>query len=131
MTQSSLLDILLTVFHFIDPSERSGSELPKVYQPYLVMLSLFVASMAGYTAITISLIIRGHTNSISRYLWLAAGAIFMGFGIWAMHFIGMLSLNVPIAVGYDVTVTLISVVPAILAAAISLYLSSNHHLIFT
>lgn len=29
----------------------------------------------------------------------------MGLGIWSMHFIGMLAFNLPIALGYDLTLT--------------------------
>jgi len=39
-----------------------------------------------------------------------------------MHFIGMLALTLPVVVGYDVLITLVSMVPAILASALVLHL---------
>ena len=41
------------------------------------------------------------------------GAFAMGLGIWSMHFIGMLAFNLPIALGYDLTLTGLSLVAAI------------------
>ena len=40
------------------------------------------------------------------------GAIAMGGGIWAMHFIGMLAHILPIPVSYDPCITALSIVPA-------------------
>lgn len=110
--------------HFLDPLEKLGEAFVKDYNYGLVFLSLLVSSLAAYTAITISLIIRDQKSQVAKYSWLVTGAISMGCGIWAMHFIGMLSLRLPIDVEYSMAITLASVVPAILAAAVSLYLAS-------
>ena len=45
----------------------------------------------------------------------------MGYGVWAMHFIGMLAFRLPIPVTYDVPITALSVVPAIAASVIALH----------
>src|SRR3989442_12572968 len=49
----------------------------------------------------------------------------MGIGVWAMHFIGMLALRLPVRVHYDVAITLVSVAPAVLASAIMLHVISQ------
>ena len=51
---------------------------------------------------------------------LAIGAIAMGGGIWAMHFIAMLAHILPIPVSYDLGITALSIVPAVLAAGVAL-----------
>ncbi|MDT8372289.1 MAG: MHYT domain-containing protein, partial [Gammaproteobacteria bacterium] len=51
-------------------------------------------------------------------LWIAFGSVAMGLGIWAMHFIGMLALKLPIPVSYDLNITLLSMLPAILACSV-------------
>ena len=56
-----------------------------------------------------------------RYSWLVIGAIAMGGGIWAMHFIGMLAHILPIPVAYDPWITALSIVPAILGAGVALH----------
>jgi len=58
-------------------------------------------------------------------IWLAGGAVAMGLGIWAMHYIGMLAFNLPIAVKYDWPTVLVSLFAAILAAGVALYVSSR------
>jgi NO-binding membrane sensor protein with MHYT domain len=44
----------------------------------------------------------------------------MGTGIWSMHFIGMLSFELPIPMAYDVRVTLLSLVLAVIASGFAL-----------
>jgi diguanylate cyclase (GGDEF)-like protein/PAS domain S-box-containing protein len=87
------------------------------YDPKLVVLSLFIAIFASLAALDIADRIR-HADSRLTYLsWLLLGAVTMGSGIWAMHFIGMLALQLPCGVGYDTTTTLWSILPGILACA--------------
>jgi NO-binding membrane sensor protein with MHYT domain len=45
----------------------------------------------------------------------------MGTGIWSMHFIGMLAFHLPIPVAYDLPVTLLSMIIAIVVSAIALF----------
>ncbi len=56
-----------------------------------------------------------------RHSWLVIGAIAMGGGIWAMHFIGMLAHVLPIPVSYDPGITALSILPAILGAGVALH----------
>jgi len=52
----------------------------------------------------------------------------MGLGFWSMHFIGMPAFHLPIPVAYDVPLTLLSLVPAILSSALVLVLVRRGHL---
>lgn len=45
-----------------------------------------------------------------------AGLAFGGLGVWCMHFIGTLALQLPVAVHYSLDTTLLSLVAAVLAA---------------
>ncbi len=47
-------------------------------------------------------------------------AFTLGVGIWAMHFVGMLAFSLSHAIEYDLFITLISMVPAILASGVAL-----------
>ena len=49
----------------------------------------------------------------------------MGIGSWAMHFIGMLALKLPLSVSYDLLTTVLSIIPSILGGAIVLSVSVN------
>ncbi|TNE79118.1 MAG: EAL domain-containing protein [Gammaproteobacteria bacterium] len=62
------------------------------------------------------------TRGVLRYLWLMAGTISMGSGIWAMHFTSMLAYDLPFPVRYDIATTMLSMVPALLAGYSSILL---------
>lgn len=49
----------------------------------------------------------------------------MGLGIWSMHFTGMLAFNLPVPVFYDWPTVLLSLLVAILASAVALYIVSR------
>jgi diguanylate cyclase (GGDEF)-like protein len=95
------------------------------YNPLLVSLSLVVAFFASYTAIELSSGLNVLASAKRRPLWLVGGAVSMGVGIWSMHFIGMLAFSLPIAVGYDVSITAASLLLAIGASLIALATASR------
>ena len=49
----------------------------------------------------------------------------MGTGIWSMHYIGMLAFTLPIPVLYDWPTVLLSLLAAIFASAIALFVVSR------
>jgi len=98
------------------------------YNPYLVGLSLLVAMFASYAALDLAGRIRSISRVRKRWLWLTGGAVSMGIGIWAMHFIGMLAFRMPMELGYDVRITLCSLLIAILISGFALYISTADEL---
>lgn len=90
------------------------------YDFKLVALSLAIAIVASYTALDLA----GRVNATSGRrlsIWLIGGAVSMGTGIWAMHFIGMLAFHLPIAVAYDSWLNALSWLIAVLVSAIALF----------
>lgn len=106
---------------FIAPNADLGQELSAAHNPFLVALSFFVAALGGYAALVVVERMASAPSPQTRRRWLAAGAAAMGSGIWSMHFIGMLAFSLPIAVSYDLTITLLSMVPAVFASAMALH----------
>ena len=97
------------------------------YSPSLVFISLCVAILASYTALDLAARIataRGRTV----YLWMSGGALAMGFGVWSMHFIGMLALELPLDLGYDLGLTLWSLLVDILSSGFALWVVSQPRL---
>lgn len=93
------------------------------YDPTLVILSYIVATFASYVALDITGRLRDlHNTQLALTLWLIGGAVAMGAGIWSMHFIGMLAFKMPMDMGYDPSLTLLSMMVAIGASAFALYL---------
>jgi len=60
---------------------------------------------------------------LRRRLMLAASAFVLGTGIWTMHFVGMLALSLPVSVDYDILLTLVSALAAILTVGIAVALA--------
>lgn len=86
------------------------------YQIALVILSYLVASFASYTALALAQQLVDTKNSRERYWLHWGGAFAMGAGIWSMHFIGMLSYKMTMAVAYEPFLTLLSMLIAITVA---------------
>ena len=95
------------------------------YNSYLVVLSVLMAIFASYTALGFGARVANAEPSKVKY-WLLGGAASMGIGIWSMHFIGMLAFHLPIPLGYDVSITLLSVLPAFIASGIALYVLRSY-----
>jgi len=94
------------------------------YNPYLVALSVLVACFASYTALDLAGRI-GSARGTARRIWLAAAAITLGGGIWSMHFIGMLAFSLPVPMGYDAPITMLSMVIAVVVSGFALYIVSR------
>jgi PAS domain S-box-containing protein len=93
------------------------------YNLGLVALSFAIAVIASYTALDLAGRVQPDDGRV-RWLWLLGGAVAMGTGIWSMHFVAMLAFHLPLAVNYDVWITLLSLLLGIFASGIALYLLS-------
>lgn len=95
------------------------------FNPQLVAISIVVAIFASYVALNLaynSSLVKGRKKA----LWLSAGALAMGMGIWSMHFVGMLAFEMPgMVMAYDVPLMVLSVVVAIAASALAFYITSR------
>lgn len=97
------------------------------YDPALVLISLCVAILASYTALDLA----GRIATAKGWpvlLWIGGGGVAMGIGIWSMHFIGMLAFSLPIPLGYDLVLTLLSLAIAVLSSGFALALVSQDRL---
>ncbi len=98
--------------------------LAGTYSPTLVAVSVMVAVLASYVALVLASRVIAATGG-ARLAWLLAGAVAMGAGIWAMHFVGMLAFrldNRPIT--YDAVHLILSVLVAIAASGFALWVVS-------
>ncbi|UXH78011.1 MHYT domain-containing protein [Roseateles amylovorans] len=94
------------------------------YSLSLVLLSVVVAAM------TSALGLQGAGMARRAYGWrrqfiLGSGAIALGGGVWAMHFIGMLAFELCTVVRFDPVLTALSMVPALAASWVALALLSR------
>jgi NO-binding membrane sensor protein with MHYT domain len=95
--------------------------LPFSQNPALVLISILVAvigSLAGLALIWGVSGGRGKRGSAHLY----RGAAVIGGSIWSMHFIGMTSVRTSVHLSYDVLLTIISLLIAIVLTGAGLFL---------
>lgn len=102
-------------------SQGRGEVVPLDYlhNPWLVLASFAIALMAGFTGLSMA---RGLSRvpAGQRKLRVAMASVVLGGGIWSMHFVAMLGLQMPILFYYDPLVTLISALLGILVVGLGL-----------
>lgn len=107
--------------------------LPVTYDPAIMALSVVIAIQGGYVSLTLARRLAEVTASARpqmldiagrRKVLLAASALALGVGIWAMHFIGMLAVKLPIVVTYDILWTLVSALVCILVVGLGVFVAS-------
>jgi two-component system sensor histidine kinase/response regulator len=94
------------------------------YAGRLVALSVVIAILAAYAALDLAGRVTAARGPI-RLLWLSGGAFALGTGIWAMHYIGMLAFRMPVAVAYDWPTVLLSLLAAMFASGVALFVVSR------
>jgi len=111
----------------MDDMHYAGAAAPVLvgnYDYVLVALSVVIAIMAAYAALDLARRVT-FARDWTRMLWLTGGAIAMGFGIWSMHYMGMLAYRLSIPVQYDWPTVMWSLVAAIAASAVALIVVSR------
>src|SRR5437588_9145725 len=103
---------------------EAGTAMISSYDDRLVALSVLIAIFAAYAALDLA----GRTTAARgrvRLAWLIGGAAAMGSGIWSMHYIGMLAFSLPVPVSYDWPTVLLSLLAAVFASAVALFVVSR------
>jgi NO-binding membrane sensor protein with MHYT domain len=89
------------------------------YNMGLVAASVAISVMAAFTGLWLT---RGLSEVSSGMLQtrIAMASVALGVGIWSMHFIAMLAVELPVRVTYQILMTLASLLIAILLAGMAL-----------
>ena len=88
------------------------------WDPVLIAISYLVAFIASFVALDSAGKIPLSSRKAALF-WRIAGGVTLGIGIWSMHFIGMLSMQMPM-MSYDLWLTLASLGVAVVASATAL-----------
>ena len=91
------------------------------HNPWLVILSVLVGMVAAYGTYACARFMT-LVDDRSAPLWIGAGALTMGTGIWTLHFVAMLAFEPGASVGYDPAWTVFSWSLAVAASALALAL---------
>ncbi|MBC9250857.1 histidine kinase [Pseudomonas alcaligenes] len=106
---------------FLDTSDPSLL-LQGSYSPWLVLLSLAIATFTSGMALQVAGMARLSRNTLHRQTALLTGSLALGGGVWAMHFIGMLAFQLCTPVSYAPSLTLLSLLPSLGASWVALQL---------
>src|ERR1700677_4798674 len=104
-------------------NEHAGN-LVGFYDYRLVAVSVLIAIFAAYAALDLAGRVTA-SRGFARMSWLIGGAFAMGMGIWSMHYAGMEAFRLPVPVQYDWPTVLLSMVAAVSAAAVVLFVVSR------
>jgi len=90
------------------------------YDIPLVVVSILVAIAASYSALSLAGRVA-QSKGRTMLAWTVGGAIAMGSGIWAMHFVGMLAFQLPIEIAFDIPITMVSLLLPVAASGLALW----------
>ena len=94
------------------------------YDYRLVVVSVLIAIFAAYAALDLAGRVTA-SRGLLRAAWLGGGAFALGFGIWSMHYVGMEAFRLPVRVLYDWPTVFLSMVAAVAASSIALFVVSR------
>jgi NO-binding membrane sensor protein with MHYT domain len=90
---------------------------------------LAACAVAGGGAFAVPLLVTHLQPRQPRAVaWLIAAAATLGFALWAVHFIALVAMRMPMAPVLDVPLTLLSIEPVVLATAVVLWLGRRGRL---
>src|SRR5690554_1031770 len=113
------------LMHLFSDVPEGAAVVEGYHQPELVVLSVVISVVMSLLGLQTSHVARTATTHYYRRVALATGGLALGGGIWGMHFIGMLAFRLPVEVSYSLGLTLLSMVPAIVASWLALSLLSR------
>lgn len=83
----------------------------------LILVAIFVVMMTLESASLLEV-----TEKVNQKRYLVMSAMVIGYGVWTVYFLGMLALQDPVEITFNLPVVLLSVLPAMVATGIILYL---------
>ncbi len=102
----------------------NGSILYDYYDYRLVALSMCISILAAYAALDLVERITAR-RGWARVVWLYGGAMAVGIGIWTTHRVGISAIQLRIPVRYNWPMLLLSLVTAVAASAVALFIVSR------
>ncbi|NBF12227.1 putative bifunctional diguanylate cyclase/phosphodiesterase [Pseudomonas sp. Fl4BN1] len=115
--------------HFITELPDTGQViLHCTHNPVLVLLAYLVACAASFATLDMAERVSHVERPASQRLWRWVGACSLAGGIWSMHFIAMLAFEAPLEIHYDLPLTLLSLLIALIAAWLAMNTLSHARL---
>ncbi len=94
------------------------------YDFRIVALSILISMLGAYAALELAERITVAQGQAWLW-WVIGGATASGLGTWSMHYTGMLAFSLPVPVLYHWPTVLLSFLPAVVSAAVALFLVNS------
>jgi diguanylate cyclase (GGDEF)-like protein/PAS domain S-box-containing protein len=112
----------MNIWRLVSPENFSEPSLMAHHNHWLCLAAVTLAVLAAWVLLPVT--DRFHSSKgRARYMWMLVGSTAMGIGIWAMHFTAMLAFTLPVPIHYNISITILSVIPAIIANGFCILLS--------
>ncbi len=102
-----------------------GQLLQPKYSFILIFLSYIISFFGSLLALQCARWMFRKDSTLDWEVAICASISLGGIGIWSMHFIGMQAYRLPVPVTYDVLLTAISLIAAIVISGIALYMTGR------
>lgn len=100
------------------------SDLITQHDLRLVVIAAAICMLSAFACMSI-LVHARQAKGAARHVWVAIASVSVGFGIWATHFVAMLSFDTGFHVGYDIGLTGLSLLIAILVCGGGLWFAAQ------
>jgi diguanylate cyclase (GGDEF)-like protein len=94
------------------------------HEPGLIVLAAAVCLISAYACMGL-LRHAKRADDKKRPIWIGIAALTVGFGIWTTHFVAMVAFKPGFEIVYDVTLTVTSLVIAIVVCGVGIYVSTR------
>jgi NO-binding membrane sensor protein with MHYT domain len=94
------------------------------HEPWLVALSLFVAFQGSYVGLHLARQVDA-AGGLRRRSLISAAALTQALGIWTLHFVGILAVQLPVAADFLVLPTLLSFLVCVLVVGFAVFAVST------
>ena len=112
----------MTLWRLLDPAHADGTILIGHHNPWMGLAAVLLAIVGASVLLPAAKRFGGQPH---RYWWLVGGTLVMALGFWGMHFASMSAYHLPLAHDYDRGLSLLSMVPMIVAGAACIVLCSS------
>jgi NO-binding membrane sensor protein with MHYT domain len=90
------------------------------YNMLLVLVSYAIAVFGSYVGLNLAIRVPSAKPGADLYFWVALSSVAIGGAIWSMHYIGMMAVDMKMPVTYDLGLTIVSMLLAILFVAVGI-----------
>lgn len=103
-----------------DSVAHLGEPLVSKHDGLLITAAVLISILAASVLIPAVERFRASTSLKSHLFWTVTGSFAMALGVWGVHFCSILALQLPVPMSFNPSLAALSIVPALMGAAITI-----------